>query len=590
MTTTTQFEHYFEEIKILEKRPQDEDSTRLQIHALIDGKLGGLDENSPYFDFLKGELAFYNKKYQEALKHYLLAKSVPSYKFYCYRASAYLANEGKDLEKAKNFAKKALEVCSEDYLSATLLAELNAPARMDIPAKTKTGTAFAPVFATSTEDAMFSQSDTLVACGSANTATTKQLMQRLYNGSSTAPFVKPAALPNILTALQKRAVPVSMPKSIRPQLSSTATTDQVLTHSIETFHQKQERLIADYVHLLKTRIAPCDNSLYVLQGWPENYRDQSLPHLLTQEAYRTSGGFYIRWNGKGVVINPGKHFLEHFHRQGLHIRDIHYVIVTGEDPSTYSDIEEIYALNYQLNQGNTGLQVIHYYLSQKSHEVLARKLKPSFKQERNMLHSLGLFLDSPDVEKTVLNEDMVLNYFPASTSLANLGITLELRSRCRNTGDLQTTTVGYLSPAPWSPTLVNHLGHCDLLIAGFGHTNADDYGKRKYNDDCLGYFGSYSLMESVQPQLMLCSDFDGREGDIRLEVVKMLRQQSVAERPNDMRVTMVLPADSRLLLDLLTLQVQCSVTRANVHATQVSVIKTSESGGNLQYLSPHCYT
>lgn len=554
MITKEQFDIYFEQVQHLASLASTDIAMKHLLLQIIEDEQISSSDNPSFEEFLKGELAFYSKQYTPALKHYLQAKSVPYHKLFCYRASAYLAKESGDFLKAQGFAEKALEIYQKDYPSQALLTELTSPASISMK-----------------EVSMYSQPDPLVA--KENEIAPVNLVERLYTQPQDTPFVKAPV-----------SASFSMPQTLlkRPYRSANAPSSEVLTQSIASFHKKHKALKEDYLNLLGTRTSPNDNALYVLQG--NDQSDQLIPHLLTHEAYRTTGGFYIRWNGKGVVINPGKRFLEHFHRQGLHIRDIHYVVVTGEEPSTYSDIEEIYSLNYQLNQGNSSQQVIHYYLSQKSYEVLARKLKPVFKQERNMLHCLELFRDSPDIEKVVLNEEITLSYFPASIQMDRLGIRLDLG------GDLSTKTVGYTSGAPWSAMLAEHLKQCDLVVAGFGHTALDDYTKRSYNSDCLGYFGSYSLMEHVQPRLFVCSDFDGSEGDIRLEVVKLLRQQYLEAHPEADQAPVVLPGDSKLVINLSTLEVKCSVTSLTVDPMQVSVVKTHEGGGRLQYLSPHCYT
>ena len=124
----------------------------------------------------------------------------------------------------------------------------------------------------------------------------------------------------------------------------------------------------------------------------------------------------MRWKGMGVAINPGRDFLSQFHAQGLHIRDIDAVIVTSDRPDSYEDVPEIYALNYQTNKLSQELKIIHYYLHQHAFQALSGVLKPHFKQERHNLHSLELFLDSPELEKIELSREIQLHYFRLRSS------------------------------------------------------------------------------------------------------------------------------------------------------------------------------
>ena len=116
--------------------------------------------------------------------------------------------------------------------------------------------------------------------------------------------------------------------------------------------------------------------------------------MVTEESRKTSGGFFLRWNGIGIAVNPGKNFIKYFHSLGLSIHDIHFVIATHEDIESCSDIRTIYDLAYQLNRTGANLHVIHYYLNLKAYQMLSSFLKPHFKQERHSVHCLELFLDS----------------------------------------------------------------------------------------------------------------------------------------------------------------------------------------------------
>jgi hypothetical protein len=370
--------------------------------------------------------------------------------------------------------------------------------------------------------------------------------------------------------------------------------EQTLDDRIKNYKEEEEKLISDYIVAADTRKQPLDNSLFVLHGWEKNKSQETIGHsLLKSKEANTTGGLFIRWNGTGVAINPGKNFLNNLHQQGLHIKDVDCVVVTRDAPESYCETEAIYKLNYQVNAANRtsdDLHIIHYYLNQQAYRQISAQLKPNFKQERNTVHCLELFIDSPEVEKVELNERLTLQYFLTRTqddlsttndSTSCLGIRLE----CKGADGRSLSTLGYLSGTPWSPLLSHNLGRCDILITGLEDTSPSDYSKVKYNEDSLGYFGCYSLMEEVAPRILIVSEFSGKQGDIRVEVSKKMRQEYAYS--SDQR-TVVLPGDTELTLNLQTLQVQCSVTKKLVDPSQVRVIKTVDAFGRLQYLSPSC--
>lgn len=374
-------------------------------------------------------------------------------------------------------------------------------------------------------------------------------------------------------------------------------TEEMLVESISTFQQHQQEAIADYRTSFLSRIQPFDSTLYALHGWiPEFYNDQSLS--LTNRSRSTTGGYFIRWNGKGIVINPGRNFLDNFHKQGLHIWDINAIIVTCEHYDSYADIQEIYSLNSKLNKDSSETHVIHYYLVQKAYQLLAPHLKPHFKQERHSLHCLELFIDSPEQEKIEINENVILSYFPLSEPESNyssketkalpvygsLGIKLEFID---DTNGKQDCKLGYISNTIWNSVISQRLGDCDLLISGFGSTQPSDYQRQQYTEGCLGYFGTSSLLAEARPRLLLCSEFSGTEGDIRLEIVKLLRQQHSQSQGAHQAIQ---PLDLGMLVNLKKLQIQCSITKAWVEANQIRVARTRESFGSLNYLSPNCWS
>lgn len=466
-----------------------------------------------------------------------------------------------------------------------------------------------------------------------NTGVTESLTQRLYPTmtvtSETTPFSSQPnksidAAYNELHRLANSAIATetaSTSKFIATSLGIDSTTSHDLEQRIQAFQSSQTELIQEYHNLSQQRSTLLDHCLYILQGWhfPQGTASASksffetpfTSFLLTEHSRQTSGGFFLRWNGKGIVINPGRHFVDFFHRQGLHIKDIDFVIVTKDDPEAYIDVKEIYELNRQLNKISPELQVIHYYLNSKAHQELSSILKPYFRQARHTIHNLELFLDSPDVEKIELGDGIQLNYFLAESqeiftknvhskqeshqkNSSTLGIRLNLQSYESKGASYRgmpeaEIRIGYVSGVAWSPLLAHHLGSCDLLLTGFGNTHPNDYGKLSYNTDSLGYHGTFSLLEEVSPRLMLCSEFEGREGDIRIEIIKKMRQEYAQTNHSARNTPVVLPADIGLLVDLKTLHIQCSVTQAFIDPTQVHVVKLVDGFGNLRYLAPICY-
>lgn len=357
--------------------------------------------------------------------------------------------------------------------------------------------------------------------------------------------------------------------------------EQSLESQIRAFQRAQVDAMSRYVEQGLQLRGQMENTLTVLHGWRET-GNTKLNHMLLPASYRSAtGGYFLRWNGKGIAINPGENFLQNFHDQGHHIKEIDTIIVTRDDPSSYADIKAIYDLNYGLNRIASDLHIIRYYLNQNAHRSMATTLKPHFKQERNTVFSLDLYVDSPEVESLALSEGVTLNYFPTPAQESAIGIRLdlELSDVLRSgTEGKKSMAVSYLSGAPYSPILAHHLTGTDILIAGLGSTSEEDYGKSKYSDSSLGFYGTASVLEDVTPQLLIFSELSGKQGDVRMELTRKLRQESTGS-------TSILPADTGLKIDLESLRVHCSISGTPSDLSEVRVAKTDDNFGRLQYLS-----
>ncbi|MGA8165120.1 MAG: hypothetical protein WB791_08880 [Waddliaceae bacterium] len=558
VTTTETMERYLSHLQKLNLYIANHPQALEKLFTYIEEQKSAVDLSQEENSFFMGEQAFYKNDYEQSLVHYMKARTVPYFEFFSIRASAHISFERGDLEKAKHFIGRALEIRPSDFPTLLLQLEICKNIHQQDEAKEIERKI----------DAL-KKSGHLPESGAANP-------------------VKPTEAP-------------STRELIAHQLGVDSDAERALEQCIQQFQQREKELVHNYIKEFKEKKPIQDRVLYILDSWTKKQSSPSANHhpLLAEHSRQNSGGFFIRWNGRGIAVNPGPHFLENFHSQGLHIQDIHDVIVTKEHLRAYTDVTRIYDLNYRLNQVNPELHVINYYLNHKAYQTLSHLLTPNFKQERNTVHSLELFIDSPDVEKQELAEGVTLNFFSISSKshvfgkadfkeknqeTSALGIRFDLTMQ-EEDKEMASRRIGYISGAPWSPLLAHHLGRCDILIAGFGETEANDYGKLHYHSNSLGYYGTYTLLEEIKPRLLLCVEFEGREGDIRLEVGKKLRKEYGKSSPSSDQQPIILPAGHGFSLNLQSFQVGCSVSQHLLDLGEVHVVKTGEPFDHLRYLS-----
>lgn len=356
-------------------------------------------------------------------------------------------------------------------------------------------------------------------------------------------------------------------------------TSSLLENKIEAFHKWQKELAQNYLKREKNHSK--EPLLYYLHGFSEENVPE--PLILTEEGKKSSGGIFLRLKGKGIVINPGPKFLTRFFQNGLHIRDIDFVIVTHEREEAFAEVPQIYELASQLNSLSQERQAIRYYLHHEAYQVVSSLLKPQSKKEKEALYPLELFRDSPDIERASLAEGLNLHYFPLTTpsSEGSFGIRLEYNDE---TNSSEKVNLGYITEGSWNPALAHHLGPCEILVVGLGRIDFRDLQKVSYRAKNLGYNGVFTLLEEVNPKLLLCGEFSGLDGDIRLEILQKLRQEHKA------RKTSILVADNNLIVHLKNFTVK-SEEHCRVHswveASQVKTMGSIKPFGPLDYLSPN---
>jgi hypothetical protein len=470
--------------------------------------------------FFKGEEAFYKKEYKTALKYYMQTKGIPLFQFFCYRTCAFLFYEENKQEKALDFINKALQLYSDDLPSLSLKNQLT-PHHDDLPPN----------------------ADTKVP-------EMEDYTQMLAQSEATLEIEIP-----ILSAADHHPV----------------------ERRIHAFLEKQKRRLNDYVDQFQYKHSHQDYLLHIFDGW----HDESCG-TFDVSSWSTSGGYFLKWQGKGIAINPGHHFLASLHKQGLHVRDIDYVIVTKSDHDAFADVKSLYHLNALVNNNQNDVHVIHYYLGLSAYQQLANYLKPKFKQERHSVHCLELFVGSSEAEMITLTDGISLHYFAGSSQqLETCGFRLDLTGPGHLSSDhSHPIKLGYLSDTAWTPIFSEHLAGCDLLILGVNTTNSEDLNRLRYNEDCLGYYGCLSLIEEIAPRLTLCCEYSGTEGDIRLEIVKKMR----TDVQNNGRSMPILPGDNGLEIDLTTLQIRNDVAQTSVDPSQIHVMRTTNNFGSLHFV------
>lgn len=436
--------------------------------------------------FLLAERFFYQKQYKEALQNYLQTKESAPDPFFSYRASACLLAERGQVDKALEFARRALMLYPKDPDLLSLMRQQGEEVKQRAPYE-------------AAEDDL----DTIAGFG-----------------------------------VEPETPPVS---NKAPPLSSWEQNEWMRYLNQYTLKNAHEE------------------ALYLFDGSSK----KTLSPLVDIPSCLAHGGFFIRWKGEGVALNPGPDFLNQLHANGFSLRDIHVVIMTTSEPDSWVGLKSVYEAHCQLHRASPSAHIIHYYIASLGSSSLPSWLRPRFRQEAYSIHPLEFYLDGEEGESRRLSDTLTLHYFRyTDTSMCCLLQLQPQKDHDIDKRDNRPVTIGYLP----------QLGNAKLLPEK-AFTNSF----KGATVLLTGLLLTAQEIEQLQPKLAIFCEQEKNQGDMRLTRVQQARK--ALSRSN----TVILPADVTLKVGLSPLCIYCSRTGSQMDLKEVHVLPPLEPFGRLEY-------
>ncbi len=317
-----------------------------------------------------------------------------------------------------------------------------------------------------------------------------------------------------------------------------------------------------------------DDTLSILRGW-----SSAVTLLEGSERRWRGGGYFLKWRGYGIVIDPGFDFLRNFHDAGYHGREIHAVVVSHNHPDHNSDIKHIDDLRYELfkrlpdcppyvllwDQDTDRATKFGFEKPKHQHEPV---LMPSgFPQAINLL-------DHP-AKIPVRVTPFKVNH--GSDVSHAMGMVIDLLDK-KGKPAMQ---IGYTADTAYFEDLHKHLANCDILIAHISQPSIEELqDASKFKEVHLGYRGTARLLKECQPKLALVGEFWAGFTDLRISLIKGLRQRSGLQA--------VLPAGLAMHLRLPSLEIECTECKKLTPFSEIKVAPPTDHFGSLAYLCPGC--
>ncbi len=321
------------------------------------------------------------------------------------------------------------------------------------------------------------------------------------------------------------------------------------------------------------------DTLSILRGW-----SSAVTLLEGSERRWRGGGYFLKWRGYGIVIDPGFDFLRNFHDTGYHGREISAVLVSHNHPDHNSDLKAIDDLRYELYKRLAAIKKPGsqpYVLVWDQDTGAATKFgfeKPQHQHEPVVMASgfpQPFDLSAHPAKIPVRLTPFKVNH--GSDVLHAMGMLVELldkKGKC-------AMRIGYTGDTAYFPELPKHLANCDLLLAHISQPSIEELqDASKFKEVHLGYRGAVRLLKECRPKLTLIAEFWAGFADLRIPLVKALRQRSGVDE--------VLPAGLRMHLRLPGLEIECSECAKPTPFSQIKVAPSADSFGSLAYLCPDC--
>lgn len=345
------------------------------------------------------------------------------------------------------------------------------------------------------------------------------------------------------------------------------------------------------------------NVLVMLKGM-----SSSTPAILNgafnTEAY-VGGGIYLNWEGFGIAIDPGYHFIETMHEIGLSVLDIDAVVITHEHIDHSNDIRILDDLNYSLHRFGKEKHRISWYFDRITYGVVKQfqKSNSGFDKSLNSLYMIdpqkqlmytdagevnisdGLMLESGDAQEQIAME--VVSTYHEQRNKKYLQHTFGCSFLLQE--GRERRKVFYTSDTAYRDEIGQMAANSDVIIANISSVYEDDLLMDKPKDKHLGYMGCYKLLEStgeVLPKLFLISEFWNAKSDIRYDIARFLENQTEKNVLHGNMKTRVIPAEVGLQVNLKTIQMMCSSCHS--FTDDFIVLKPSQEYEKIKYICKNC--
>lgn len=357
-----------------------------------------------------------------------------------------------------------------------------------------------------------------------------------------------------------------------------------------SFGRKQQP--KDYYNLLHKRFSKRETN----QNYFLNLKGMSSSSpILYNSALHTDyagGGFYLKWNGFGVAVDPGYNFAKNLSYYGLTIHDIHAVIITHDHIDHSSDARLLLDMEYQLHK--TGERFIQWYVDTRTARTLKTWMNDndenltiidpqdySLEKSENYEISPSIYL-SPFLTAHVIDEK---TKGTASYQSGTFGFVMKLQDSGLHTADAPYL-FGYTSDTTYFPALSTNFNQIDFLLANISSVYEQELIQPKQNPRHLGLTGIIRLLQEMDtpPRLLAISEFWSGISDIRYDITTYIGEYlRVFAEKNDWTIV---PLESGISIEIPSNYIKC--TFCGTYVKRIHMIRPRADFEEIQFACRDC--
>ena len=333
---------------------------------------------------------------------------------------------------------------------------------------------------------------------------------------------------------------------------------------------------------------PLQDALVFLKGWSSS--EPFLSRRLGRRFYARGGGLFLRWRGKGVVVDPGIDYLSNFHREKYYVQDIDALVVTHDHIDHSFDLRAIDDVIYQLARFEPERKRYCFLSDPVFDEFEKWRAEGRYERANPFRSHVQRNCDPREHDKIIPGVELCP--FPTQHGVEHsFGVKCVLKAESG-----EYIRVGLTSDTGFFDELVGGLSDCHIIVAHMSSPDYKEYTDPEYlkeNAQHLGLNGTRKLIEGTNAQVYVITEFWAGRGDGRVllcqKLVDDLKRHSGIERkciiPADVGMTILFDFDEH---GRPSFSMKCTSCPEIVKCQEITIVKPDMPFGSIRYLCPKC--